>query len=199
VSFNSGAEVADTVGTALHIALDDHEAGRIAGEEFNRREVEGRVLCVIHEPNNVGLQDRCSGFEEVYQGSVERWSANDPTAVWDELAARLGEGDISAILTLLVHSAWNARITRAIHESDVDIAAFGFSVGLAGSVADGSVMFSILDHPEIRAYMSTVASVVANRWRLDPVTYFDGLSMLIRPQIADAEYMQAVIDSMFEE
>jgi simple sugar transport system substrate-binding protein len=199
VSFNSGAEVADSVGTALHIALDDHEAGRIAGEEFNRREIEGTALCIIHEPNNVGLHDRCNGFEEVYQGSVERWSAEDPAAVWDELAARLSEGDVGAILTLSAQSAWDARITRAIHEIEVEIAAFGFSVGLAESVANGSVMFTILDHPEMQAYMSTVASVIANRWRLDPVEYFDGMSLLIRPQIADAEYMQAVIDSMFEE
>ncbi len=199
LSFNSGAEVADSVGTALHIALDDHEAGRIAAAEFNRRGVEGAVLCVLHEPHNVGLHDRCNGFEEVYRGSVERWSAEDPEAVWDELAARLGAGDISAILTLSVQSAWDARIVRAIHGIDVEIAAFGFSVGLAQSVADGSVMFSILDHPEMQAYLSTVASVIANRWRLDPVTYFDGMSLLIRPQIADAEYMQAVIDSLFEE
>ena len=175
VSFNSGAEVADQAGAALHVALNDHEARRIVGEEFNRREVEGTVLCVIHEPNNVGLHDRCDGFEEVYQGSVERWSAETPTDVWNELAARLGAGDISAILTLSVHSAWDARVTRAIHDIDLDIATFGFSVGLARSVADGSVMFSILDHPEIQAYISTVASVVANRWRLDPVAYFDGM------------------------
>ena len=199
VSFNSGAEVADSVGTALHIALDDHEAGRIAAEEFNRREIEGTVLCVLHEPHNVGLHDRCNGFKEVYEGSVERWSAENPDAVWDELAARLGAGDVTAILTLSVQSAWDARVTRAIHGIDVEIAAFGFSVGLAQSVADGSVMFSVLDHPEMQAYLSTVAAVIADRWRLDPVSYFDGMSLLIRPQIADAEYMQAVIDSLFEE
>ncbi len=196
VSFNSGADVAGKVGTALHIALDDHGAGRIAGEEFNRREVEGTVLCIIHEPNNVGLQDRCKGFEEVYDGSAERWSAEDPTAVRAELAARLGAGDVSAVLTLSVQSAWEARITRIIHGIDVEIAAFGFSVGLARSVIDGSVMFSILDHPEMQAYLSAVASVIAERWRLDPVAYFDGMSLLIRPQIADADYMQALLDSM---
>ena len=197
VSFNSGAEISGETGTALHIALDDHEAGRLAGEEFNRREIEGTVLCVIHEPNNVGLHDRCNGFEEVYQGSIERWSAEDPAAVFDELGARLGEGDVSAILTLSVDSAWRARVTRAIHEVDVPIAAFGFSVGLAQSVIDGSVMFSIIDHPEIQTYLSLVASVIAERWRLDPVLYFDGMSLLISPQIADAEYMQALVDSMF--
>lgn len=199
VSFNSGVEAADEIGTAMHIALDDHEAGRIAGEEFNRRKIRGAVLCMIHEPNNVGLHDRCNGLDQTYRGSVERWSAENPAAVRDELAQRLGDGDISAILTLSVHSAWDARITRIVHDIDVPIAAFGFSVGLARSVIDGSVMFSILDHPEVQTYMSAVASVMAERWRLDPVVYFNGMSLLIRPQIADAAYMQAVIDSMFTE
>ena len=196
VSFNSGVDAAAETGTALHIALDDHEAGRLAGEEFNRREIEGIALCVIHEPNNVGLHDRCNGFEETYEGEVERWSAEDPAKVRAELGERLGEGDVSAILTLSVHSAWDARVTRYIHDIDVPIAAFGFSVGLARRVTDGSVMFTILDHPEMQAYMSAVASVMAERWRLDPATYFDGMSLLIRPQIADAEYMQALLDSM---
>ena len=199
VSFNSGAEVAGQVGSALHIALDDRAAGRLAGDEFNRRGIEGAVLCIIHEPDNVGLHDRCDGFEAVYQGSVERWSAEDPAAVRDELADRLGNNDIDAILTLSVHSAWDARVTREIHDFEVQIAAFGFSVGLAQSVIDGSVMFTILDHPEMQAYLSAVASVIVERWRLDPVAYFDGMSLLIRPQIADADYMQALVDSMFDQ
>lgn len=197
VSFNSGVEAADEIGTALHIALDDHEAGRIAGEEFNRREIEGTALCIIHEPNNVGLHERCDGFEETYQGEVERWSAENPAAVRDELEARLDEGDVSATLTLSVHSAWDARIVNWRRGEIVPVAGFGFSVGLARGVLDGSVMFTILDHPELQAYMSAVASVIAERWRLDPVTYFDGMSLLIRPQIADAEYMQAVVDAMY--
>ena len=199
VSFNSGASAASEIGTALHIALDDHEAGRVAGEEFNRRKITGLALCVIHEPDNVGLHDRCDGFEETYRGRVEHWSAADPAKARSELSERLGEGDVNAILTLSVHSAWDARIVRYRDDLDVPIAAFGFSVGLARSVIDGSVMFTILDHPEMQAYMSAVASVMAERWRLDPVAYFDGMSMLIAPQIADAAYMQTLIDSMYAE
>ena len=199
VSFNSGVNAADEIGTVLHIALDDHEAGRIAGEEFNRRKIRGTALCVIHEPNNVGLHERCEGFEETYRGDVERWSAEDPAAARGELAARLDEGDIRATLTLSVHSAWDARIVNNRRAEPVPLAAFGFSVGLARGVLDGSVMFTILDHPELQAYMSTVAAVMAERWRLDPVTYFNGMSLLIRPQIADADYMQRVVDAMYAE
>ena len=199
VSFNSGVAAADEIGTALHIALDDHEAGRIAGEEFNRRGIDGTALCILHEPNNVGLHERCDGFEETYQGDVERWSAENPSRVRSELRDRLDEEDVSAMLTLSVHSAWDARIVNWRRGEIVPVAGFGFSVGLARGVLDESVMFTILDHPELQAYMSTVAAVMAERWRLDPVTYFDGASLLIRPQIADAEYMQRVVDSMYAE
>ena len=199
VSFNSGAEVAAEAGTALHIALDDHKAGQLAGEEFNQREVEGTVLCIIHEPNNVGLHDRCNGLEETYGGAVERWSAEDPAESIDGLVARMSEGDLSAVLALSVDSAWEARVARYYSEVELEIGTFGFSVGLTRSVLDGSVMFTIIDHPEMQAYLSAVALVIAERWRLDPVAYFNGMSLLIEPQVADAEYMQALLDSMFAE
>ncbi len=199
VSFNSGAYVAAETGTALHIALDDREAGRMAGEEFNQRELDGTVLCIIHEPNNVGLHHRCMGLEETYNGTVERWSAEDPAASVDELTARMAEGDLSAVLTLSVDSTWEARVARYYSEAELEIGAFGFSVGLARSILDGSVMFTIIDHPEMQTYLSAVASVIAERWRLDPVAYFNGMSLLIAPQIADAEYMQALVDTMFTE
>ena len=40
---------------------------------------------------------------------------------------------------------------------------------------------------------------MVDRWRLDPFSYFDGMSILIEPQIADAAYMQAVIDKIYED
>ena len=200
LSFNSGGGyIAAETGTALHIALDDHEAGRMAGEEFNHREVEGAVLCIIHEPNNVGLHHRCTGFEETYSGTVERWSAEDPEESVRELIARMAEGDLSAVLALSTDSAYEARVARYYSEVELDIAAFGFSVSLLRAVIDGGVMFTIIDHPEMQTYLSAVASVIAERWRLDPVAYFNGMSLLIEPQIADAEYMQTLADSMFAE
>ena len=199
VSFNSGAYVAAETGTALHIALDDHKAGRMAGEEFNQRGVEGTALCIIHEPNNVGLHQRCTGFEETYSGTVERWSAEDPEESIRELIARMAEGDLSAVLALSSDTAYEARVARHYSEVELEIGAFGFSVSLLRAVIDGGVMFTIIDHPEMQTYLSAVASVIAERWRLDPVAYFNGMSLLIEPQIADADYMQALADSMFQQ
>lgn len=73
ISFNSGAEHADSVGSELHIALDDAATGRIAGEEFNRRGFPGPIACLIHEDGNAGLETRCDELEAAYRGgSVSR-------------------------------------------------------------------------------------------------------------------------------
>lgn len=71
VTFNSGADVAGHVGSTVHYGLDDRGAGELAGREFNQAGATGTVLCVIHEPVNIGLEDRCDGLASTYGGAVE--------------------------------------------------------------------------------------------------------------------------------
>ncbi len=70
-TFNSGYEFANDAGSSLHIALDEAAAGRIGGEAFDQLEVDGTVLCVIHEEDNDALHTRCDALTESYSGSVE--------------------------------------------------------------------------------------------------------------------------------
>lgn len=196
ISFNSGAEEAAEVGTALHISLDDREAGRLAGEEFNARGIDGLALCVIHEPNNQGLLDRCDGLEETFNGDVERWSMTDREFTVAELSARLREGDVSVVLGL--SSSIGVEVRSAIFgtRADVQAATFGFSRTIAEYVAEGRLMFAIFDHPEIQSYLAGVGAFVLERWRIDPTAYFNSAQMLINPTIVDAEVMQVLLDSL---
>ncbi|MYF23641.1 MAG: substrate-binding domain-containing protein [Chloroflexi bacterium] len=199
ISFNSGAEDASEVGTVLHISLDDHEAGRVAGNEFNRLGVEGLVLCVIHEPENQGLQDRCNGLEAAYAGSVERWTMIDRETTISELHERLREGDVNAVLGL--SSSIGGQVRSAIFQSGLDVrgATFGFSRTIAEYVADGRMIFAIFDHPEIQSYLAAVGALVAERLRIDPLAYFNSMQMLIRPTIVDADTMQTLLESLTTE
>ena len=199
LSFNSGAEVAADVGTALHISLDDREAGRIAGDEFNRREIEGHVLCVMHEPDNSGLIDRCDGLEERFAGTVERWSPSDPTALAGELQTRLEAGDVSAVLGL--SSSSGRAVRRAVYRSGLEVqaATFGWSRSIAELVADGRLMFAILDHPELQSYLAAVGALFVERLRLDPQGYFNGAQLLIGPKVVNAEQMQALLDALVQQ
>ncbi|MYD74319.1 MAG: substrate-binding domain-containing protein, partial [Chloroflexi bacterium] len=50
VTFNSGADRATSVGSSVHVALDEVAVGRMAAEEFSNRGVSGDLLCLLHEP-----------------------------------------------------------------------------------------------------------------------------------------------------
>lgn len=72
ITFNSGAEFAHEAGSELHISIDDHATGRLAGERFNAAEVDGEIVCLIHEDVNTGLDERCDGLAETYAGGAVR-------------------------------------------------------------------------------------------------------------------------------
>ena len=196
ISFNSGASVAAEVGTALHIALDDLQAGRVAGEEFNERGVEGHLLCIIHEPNNHGLLERCDGLEEAFNGTVERWTMTDRTATGAELYARLQAGDVDGVLALSTDIGQIANQVLSHIERQIPLATFGFSLTIADRVADGQILFAIFDHPEVQSYFTTIGAFLAERFRIDPSTYLNSSQLLITPTVTNAEEMRVLLDRL---
>ncbi len=68
VTFNSGSEFASQSGSSFHIGLNETAVGRTAGEQFDSASISGTVLCIIHEQDNVGLNERCQGLEQAYSG-----------------------------------------------------------------------------------------------------------------------------------
>lgn len=195
MSFNSGVRAAADVGTSFHIGLNDRRAGEIAGEQFNRVGTQGTILCVIHEPDNVGLQERCEGLAATYaNGEVENWIYEGRDA--DEAVLdRAAQGDIAAVMALsdsvgldILFAQWP--------DPDVPLATFGFNLGFAKWVEEGKIMFAIYDHPLVQTYLGVMGALLIERMRLDPVTLFNGMAMLIEPQIADAEQMRRVTNAL---
>lgn len=107
ITFNSGTDLAVTVGSELHIALDETAAGRLAGEEFNARGTEGAIGCVIHEADNIGLEQRCDALAAAYLGGdtvrIRVPEGGDAEQVRQAMTERLldpEEPSLSALLTL---------------------------------------------------------------------------------------------------
>jgi len=215
VTFNSGAEDADSVGSLMHIGLDDFAGGVKAGEQFVAAEVSGTVLCVIHETDNVGLEDRCNGLEATYgAGHVERiWvdltrvSPDDelhgehttPEHVQVLLAERIAAGGVGAILTLN-HDTGIAAL-GAVAESDAVVAlgSFGFSDDLADAVRDGEMLFLVWDHPVAQGYLAVSAMALAYTLELSDLNaevFLNGAQILIEPTLADQERAEN-LKSMF--
>ena len=195
MSFNSGAQAAADVGSSFHIGLNDRRAGEIAGEQFNREGTQGTILCLIHEPNNVGLHERCEGLAATYaNGEVQTWDYEGREAA-DAVLERYAEGDIAAVMAL--SDSVGLRILFAQWpDPEVPLATFGFNLGFAKWVEEGKIMFAIYDHPLVQTYLGVMGALLIDRMRLDPVTLFNGMAMLIEPQIADAEQMQRVLSGL---
>ncbi|MDE2988932.1 MAG: substrate-binding domain-containing protein [Chloroflexota bacterium] len=196
VSYNSGAEAAADLGAALHISLDDREAGRLAGDAFNERGVSGHLLCIVHEPDNSGLIERCDGLAERFEGTVERWTPNAEAGVVGQLQARLSAGDVDAAMALSTSMGNALSLLLQATESELPAATFGWCLCFVEQVAEGGLLFAILDHPELQSYLATVAAFIVERLRIDPATYFNRASLLITPTIADAALMREMLNAL---
>ena len=205
VSFNSGAEDAASVGSLIHIGLDDFGGGVRAGDEFDEAGVSGTLVCVIHEDDNIGLHDRCDGIAQSYDGgdvetmSVDQTGVTDPEATQALIAERIAAGDLGGILTLN-HDSGIAAID-AIEAAGVEIAlaSFGFSDELADAVRDGKMMFIVWDHPVVQGYLAVSAMAMAYTLELSQLNaevFLNGAKILIEPTLADKD-RAAELKSMF--
>ena len=151
LSLNSGAAVAASLGSIIHIALNDSVAGEATAEAFNAAGVNGLVLCVIHEEQNVGLEQRCDGLEAALAGPIERLrihetGTTDLEATEAAVAARLaGADDIAGVVTLNESIGLAALAAIEAGDDDAVIATFGLNREILGAVADGRILFSVYD------------------------------------------------------
>lgn len=206
VTFNSGAEDADSVGSLMHIGLDDFGGGVRAGDEFDEAGVTGALLCVIHEADNVGLRDRCDGAEQSYDGGeVERISVDpadahalggahvehtDPEHRLAVILERIAAGGVGGILTLNHDSAIAALGAIEQAEAEVALASFGFSDELADAVRDGQMLFVVWDHPVTQGYLAVSAMALAYTLELSQLNaevFLNGAKILIEPTLADQD------------
>lgn len=159
VTFNSGADAAIKVGSGVHIAINEIEAGRQAGHAFNKEGAKGTILCVIHERLNVGLSDRCEGLSQTAEQSVENLQlepAGDATAA---IAARLKRGDVGGVLTLNRDTLRSSIAARDETGSTAVLGTVGADVGLLATVAQGAISFYIFDFPDVQG-TSILAALV---------------------------------------
>lgn len=150
ITFNAGVEHAKSVGSEIHIALNDHAAGELAGQQFNERGITGQVACLIHERDNLSLEHRCDGLEASYQGAgvmrirleeVDSHLEHDHGSYVDDLAEVLIEDQqgikYGALLTLNADTLTHA--LTAVQQLD----------GAADGLVIASVGFNVDDLAEI--------------------------------------------------
>lgn len=189
VTYNSGADTARDVGSMIHLGLDDRKAGQIVGTRLTDDGVQGPALCLVHEPPNVGLAERCQGLDDTY-GEVEKISLADGVG---PLSERLAAGDVGAVV--LLNAADVAAVANLIDASGhaPTLAVIGFDTQLVLQMLSGRVAFAVWDHATLQGYLAVALTALADTTFLVPDLVFNGAQLLIEPTILTANDMTTLL------
>ncbi|NUT39525.1 MAG: sugar ABC transporter substrate-binding protein [Thermoactinospora sp.] len=145
VTINSGADRSKEFGALTHVGQSEDVAGRGAGEQLKAAGVT-KLLCVIHEAGNVGLDQRCKGAEETLGGTVERLQVDiaNLADVTSKVAAKLqSDSAVTGVLALNPGVAVAARDAIRDAGSQAKLATFDLSADVVTAIKDGQILFAV--------------------------------------------------------
>ncbi|MEV4070202.1 sugar ABC transporter substrate-binding protein [Nonomuraea fuscirosea] len=155
VTINSGADSSKALGAITHVGQSEDVAGRGAGEQLKTAGV-SKLLCVIHEAGNVGLDQRCKGAEETLGGTVERLQVDvsNLADVTSKVTAKLqSDQAVNGVLTLNPAVAVAARDAIKDAGSQAKLATFDLSADVVTAINDGEILFAVDQQQYLQGYL----------------------------------------------
>ncbi|HEX5079536.1 MAG TPA: sugar ABC transporter substrate-binding protein [Geminicoccaceae bacterium] len=156
VSMNSGSDVREALGVAVHVGQTEYEAGLGGGKKMKEAGVT-KAICVNQEVGNVALDLRCEGFTDGLEGSVEVLSVSmDPTEIGNAVKAYLtANADTNGVLTLGPSAA--EPTMAALEEIEmldkVKFGTFDLSPAVLEAIDQGRMMFAIDQQQFLQGYL----------------------------------------------
>ncbi|MFI6790470.1 substrate-binding domain-containing protein [Nonomuraea sp. NPDC050383] len=145
VTINSGADSSKAFGAITHVGQSEDVAGRGAGEQLKAAGVT-KLLCVVHEAGNVGLDQRCKGAEQGLGGTVERLQVDvgNLADVTSKVTAKLqSDKQVNGVLALNPAVAIAARDAVKDSGSTAKLATFDLSGDVVTAIKDGEILFAV--------------------------------------------------------
>jgi simple sugar transport system substrate-binding protein len=193
VTLNSGSTVYQDLGAITHVGQDEEIAGAGAGEQL-KAAGGTKLLCVIHEQNNVGLQSRCAGAESTF-GEVEDFQVTgtaDPAKTANEIAAKLqSDPSIDSVLALNPDIAMAAVEAAGTAGSDANVATFDLSGDVVQAIEDGDILFAVDQQQYLQGYLPVVFLALHER---NANTVGGGQPVLTGPGFVTQENASKVAD-----
>lgn len=158
ISMNSGSDVAESLGAALHVGQSEYDAGLAAGKKLAAMGG-GKGLCVNHEVGNVALDMRCQGFTDGFGKDVTVLpTTNDPAEIEAKVSAALAsDEDIDTVMALGASLAGEPAVAAAKASGrDVQVASFDLSANFLQSIVDGDAAFAIDQQQFLQGYLPVV-------------------------------------------
>ena len=184
ITINSGADRSKEFGALAHVGQEEDIAGRAAGERL-KEAGKTKILCVIHEAGNSGLNDRCDGAREGFGGAVENLQVDiaNPTDIEARIRGALQtDPDIDGVLTLSSQVADRAVTAAQGAGSDAEIATFDLNTGVVTAIQDGSVLFAVDQQQYQQGYLPIM---MLKLYRQNGNTLGGGQGVLTGPGFVD--------------
>jgi len=159
ITLNSGAEESADLGAFTHVGQTETIAGQGAGEKLKAAGAK-KMLCIIHEQGNIGLNQRCEGAKDGFGGSVENLQVAgtaDVSTTLTEIQSKLESDDsVDAVLALNPDIAVAARDAVQGASSEAKVATFDLSGDVVKAVKDGSILFAVDQQQYLQGYLPIV-------------------------------------------
>jgi simple sugar transport system substrate-binding protein len=159
VTLNSGEQYFKSLGAITHVGQDESIAGKAAGERFKSMGVK-KVLCIIHEQGNVGLQQRCNGVKQGFGGTVTNLQVKGPSdlaTTQTEIKSMLqADKSYDQIITLNPDIAEAAKAAIKGASSHAKLATFDDSPDVIKDIQAGNIEFAVDQQQYLQGYLPIV-------------------------------------------
>jgi simple sugar transport system substrate-binding protein len=159
VTLNSGEADSAKLGAITHVGQTEEIAGEGAGRKLKEAGVK-KMICVIHEQSNIGLNQRCDGAKKGFGGDVENVQVkgvNDIQTSLTEMQSKLqSDKSIDGVLTLNPDIAIAARDAIKGASSSAKLATFDLSGDVVKDIQSGDILFAVDQQQYLQGYLPVV-------------------------------------------
>jgi simple sugar transport system substrate-binding protein len=191
ITINSGGDKSTSFGALAHVGQDETIAGEQAGEKL-KDAGKTKLLCVIHEAGNIGLNQRCDGAKQGFGGEVTNLQVdiNDPTGSESRIKGALqADSSIDAVLALHPQVAVNAVSAAKAANSKAAVATFDLNADVVSAIKSGDVLFAVDQQQYEQGYLPIV---MLKLYRDNANTVGGGKPVLTGPGFVDKSTVDKV-------
>ncbi|NAZ85488.1 sugar ABC transporter substrate-binding protein [Kineococcus indalonis] len=156
VAFNGGFAEWEPSGAMSYFGQDEELAGEAAGTRLTQEGAQ-HELCVIQEQGHVGLEARCRGVDNTFNGTSEVLyvTGTDMPSVEQAITSKLQQDpSIDRVVTLGAPFALTAVQSVQAAGSSAQVATFDTNKELIGAIQDGDVQWAVDQQPYLQGYLS---------------------------------------------
>ncbi|MEO7131277.1 MAG: sugar ABC transporter substrate-binding protein [Dermatophilaceae bacterium] len=191
ITINSGAERSKEFGALMHFGQSEEVAGEAAGARMKESGVT-KLVCLIHEAGNTGLEQRCAGAAKGFGGQIENLQVQvaNPQEIQATVKSKLlGDPSVDGILSL--NPAVTTAAVAGVKESGkpIKVGSFDIDDGVLKAITDGDVLFTVDQQQYLQGYLPIVMLVLHHD---NGSTLGGGMPVLTGPAFITKENVAAV-------